>query len=73
MPTNYRGHSAESTVQPVTRTKVASAKRLMAAGFTMHQAAVRLDVLAADLDRELYRWLGFTADNMTAPVRRAAA
>ena len=73
MPSHYNGQSAESPVQPVTRSKVASAKRLMAAGFTMQQAAVRLDVLAADLDRELYRWLGFTADDMTAPVRRAAA
>ena len=72
MPAGYVGHSAESTVQPVTRAKVASAKRLMAAGFTMQQAAVRLDVLAADLDRELYRWLGFTADDMIAPIRRRA-
>ena len=34
MPSRYNGQSADSPVQPVTRSKVASAKRLMAAGFT---------------------------------------
>lgn len=74
MPAGYRqnSRSAETTIHPVTRADVARAKVLMRGGTTLHEAAKALDVLASDLDRNLFQWLGAKPEAMTVPVRRFA-
>lgn len=66
----YVGRSLSSLMHPVTRLDVAEAKRLMAGGMSMTEAANALNVLRSDLDRNLFAWLGSPADVIAAPVRR---
>lgn len=65
-------HPTVTGIHPVTRADVARAKRLMREGYSMSDAAMALDVLEGDLDRNLFMWLGACPKTMTAPVRRPA-
>lgn len=75
MPADYRtqSHSTETGIHPVTRTEVSEAKKLMREGYSMSDAAMALDVLEADLDRNLFRWLGIGPEAIAAPVPRRVA
>ena len=55
------------------RYQIADAKRLMADGMSMAQAADLLGLLRADLDAALWRNLGVQPDAISIPPRRRAA
>lgn len=55
------------------RYQIADAKRLMADGKTMAEAADYLGLLRADLDLALWRHLSVQPDAISIPPRRRAA
>ena len=67
---SYVGHSLLTNMHRVSRSDVASAKRLMAEVLSLVQTAKALDVLTSDLDRALWEHLGTSPDVLAAPVRR---
>lgn len=53
----------------VTMLEVAAARDYMRMGFSMKQAAEKLNLLSGDLDLALWRWIGADIPVLDAPSR----